>query len=66
MISLLNFIFDLDKVKETGTLIEKLYIFIRNHHLIPEERLLKLMREQKDEYERYSRKKISMNYQQEE
>jgi SepF-like predicted cell division protein (DUF552 family) len=61
MISLLNFVFELDKVKETGTLIEKLYIFIRSHELIPEERLQKLMREQKEEYERYSKKKISIN-----
>jgi hypothetical protein len=39
MINLLNIVFDLDKVKESGTLIEKLYIFIRENKLIDEERL---------------------------
>lgn len=47
MVNLLNFIFDLDKLNACGTLIEKLYIFIRQNDLISEERLNKLIRDQK-------------------
>lgn len=60
MISLLNYIFELNRDHKCGTLIEKLYQLIRDRNLIDEQRLEKLIMEQKVESEMYNRKKIPL------